>query len=76
MIIQRNHKHRGFTLTEFAVVLGLFGVIVGAIWVFMGEMAQSSPDRTIDRSHFSYRGFPRVLRMPGGLTLVGAQQRL
>jgi prepilin-type N-terminal cleavage/methylation domain-containing protein len=30
---EREHKKRGFTLTEIAIVLGIIGLILGAIWV-------------------------------------------
>lgn len=35
MLIKKNmsQKHRGFTLTEAAIVLGIVGLILGAIWV-------------------------------------------
>ena len=32
-VIRRHNLHNGFTLTETAIVLGIIGLILGAIWV-------------------------------------------
>lgn len=42
MTMQKNHKRRGFSLLEIAVVFGLIGIIIGAVWTYMGVAMQNS----------------------------------
>ncbi|MGQ3505077.1 type II secretion system protein, partial [Enterococcus faecalis] len=35
---RREQAKRGFTLTEIAIVLGIIGLILGAIWVAAGAV--------------------------------------
>jgi|GEM_PF-6530480 len=42
MIIQRNHKRRGFTLIELAIVLGVAAAIISGIWTYASSATQSA----------------------------------
>lgn len=35
--IRRRISARGFTLTEFAIVMGVIGLILGSVWVFVSQ---------------------------------------
>ena len=39
--VEQQKKKRGFTLTEIAIVLGIIGLILGAIWVAAGAVYQN-----------------------------------
>ncbi|MDR3425563.1 MAG: hypothetical protein P4M13_10920 [Alphaproteobacteria bacterium] len=39
---QRKHPIRGFTLVEFAIVLGVIGAIMGGIWAMSGSMRNNT----------------------------------
>jgi prepilin-type N-terminal cleavage/methylation domain-containing protein len=45
--LNRGNERRGFTLTELAIVLGIMGVILGAIWAAAAAVYQNNRVKTV-----------------------------
>jgi prepilin-type N-terminal cleavage/methylation domain-containing protein len=69
---EKKTKRRGFTLTEIAIVLGIIGLILGAIWVAASAVYSNFRISTAQRQLVQIAQAVRVLYATAGSVDAGA----